>query len=190
MLKLLSIILTVLILTSCNDTKQEVNLQQDLKNDTTTKAIQILFAEPQIIDSSHIIIYPLLFEKISYESYGSGGGEKTSYWNLIFYNTETAQQHLLTSDKKILIYSINLSSSTSSSSSGDIWTNGINIFKSYIIYTAVSKDYNSNNQLDQDDPNYLYVSDKEGNNFRKISPEDYNITSWNVVKGTSKIIMG
>ena len=190
MLKLLSIILTVLILTSCNDTKQEVNLQQDLKNDTTAKAIQILFAEPQIIDSSHIIIYPLLFEKISYESYGSsGGGEKTSYWNLIFYNTETAQQHLLTSDKKILIYSINLSSSSSSSSSGDIWTNGINIFKSNIIYTAVSKDYNSNNQLDQDDPNYLYVSDKEGNSFRQISPEDYNITSWDVVKGTSKISM-
>ena len=187
--KLLSIILTLLILTGCNDTKHDVNLQQNIKNDTTAKAIQILFAEPQIVDSSHIIIYPLLFEKISYESYGSsGGGEKTSYWNLIFYNTETAQHHLLTSDKKILIYSINLSSSSSSSSS-DIWKNGINIFKSNIIYTAVSNDYNSNNQLDQDDPNYLYVSDKEGNNFRQISPEDYNITSWDVVKGTSKIIM-
>jgi len=190
MLKLLSIILTVLILTACNDTKHDVNLQQELKNDSTAKASQIIFAEPQIIDSSHIIIYPLLLEKTSYRSYGSsGGGERTSYWNLIFYNTETAHQHLLTSDKKILIYSINLSGLSSSSSSSDIWTNGINIFKSSIIYTAVSKDYNSNNQLDQEDPNYLYVSGKDGNGFRQISPEDYNITSWDVVKGTSKIIM-
>ena len=189
MLKQLSIVLTILILTACNDTNQDVNLQRDFKNDTTTKASQIIFAEPQIIDSSHIIIYPLLFEKTSYGSYGSsGGGEKMSYWNLIFYNTETTQQHLLTSDKKILIYSINLSN-TSSSSSSDIWTNGINIFKSNIVYTAVSKDLNLNNQLDQDDPNYLYVSDKEGNGFRLISPEDYNIISWDVVKGTSKIIM-
>src|SRR5829696_126597 len=190
MLKQLPIVITILILTACNDTKHDVNLQKDLKNDSTAKASQIIFAEPQIIDSSHTIIYPLLFEKTSYSSYGSsGGGEKTSYWNLIFYNTETAQQHLLTSDKKMLIYSINLSGSSSSSSSSYIWTNGINIFKSNIIYTAVSKDYNLNNQLDQDDPTYLYVSDKEGGNFRQISPEDYNVISWDVVKATSKIIM-
>jgi hypothetical protein len=189
MLKQLSITLSVLILAACNDTKQDVNLQQDLKNDTTAKAIQIMFAEPQIIDSSHFIIYPLIFERTSYEGYGSSSrGEETSYWNLIFYNTETAQQHLLIPNKKILIYSINLSSS-SSSSSVDIWKNGINIFDSNIIYTAVSKDYNLNNQLDQFDPNYIFVSDKEGNSFRQISPEDYNISSWDVVKGTSKIIM-
>jgi hypothetical protein len=46
-----------------------------------------------------------------------------------------------------------------------------------------------NNQLDQDDPSYLFVSDREGNNFRQISPEDYQISSWYEVKGTSKIIM-
>ncbi len=188
MLKQLSFILTVFAFISCGNRYQDVNLQKGLKKDTTIKASQILFYDPLIIDSSHIIIYPLILEQTSYDnSYGSSrGGEKTSFWNLVFYNTETAQQHLLTSDKKILIYSINLGSS---SSSDDTWTNGINIFKSNIIYTATSKDYNLNKQLDQDDPGYLYVSDKEGNNFRQISPEDYNITSWTVVKGTSKIIM-
>lgn len=191
MLKHLFIILAVFMLICCNDNNRDVNLQQGLKNDSAASANQILFAGPQISDSSHVIIYPLILEKKSdgdsYES--SSRGERTSYWNLIFYNTETAQQHLLTEDKKIIIYTIHHSGSSSSSSSGDAWTNGINIFKNNIIYTIVAKDYNLNNQLDQYDPNYLYISDKEGNNFRQISPEDYNILSWDVVEGTSKIIM-
>ena len=73
MIKHLSIILAVLIFAACNDTNHGVNLQQDLKNDTTAKTSQIMFAEPQIIDSSHIIIYPLIFEKTAYGSYGSSG---------------------------------------------------------------------------------------------------------------------
>ena len=40
-----------------------------------------------------------------------------------------------------------------------------------------------------DDPTYLYVSDKKGNNFKQLTPDNYNITSWDVVKGTSKIIL-
>lgn len=191
MLKQLSFILAVVTLASCGNKEEDVNLQQSVKKDTTLKSNHILFAESQIIDSSHFIIYPLILEKAYRDSYGSsGGGEKTSYWNLIFYNTETSQQHLLTSDKKILIYSINIGgSSSSSSASGNVWTNGINILKSNIIYTVVSKDYNLNNKLDQDDPSYLYISDKEGNSFRQVSPDDYNIITWDIVKGTSKIIM-
>lgn len=191
MYKTLIFTLAIMILISCGNKKEDVNLQQDVKKDTSLKASHILFAEPVIIDSTHFIIYPLILERTTYtDSYGSsGGGEKTSYWNLIFYNAETSQQHLLT-DKKILIYSINIGSASSSSSSyNDEWTNGINILKSNIIYTVVSKDYNLNNKLDQDDPSYLYISDKKGESFRQVSPDDCNIISWDVVKGTSKIIM-
>ncbi len=149
-----------------------------------------MFASPELIDSSHIVIYPLVLDKSVDRGYiSSGGGERTSYWNLIFYNTETAQQHLLTSDHKILITSINLAGSSSSSSSFEYRPNGINIFKSNIIYTIISKDYNLDDRLDNGDPVYLYLSDKEGNGFRQISPDGYNIYSWEIVSGTSKIIM-
>lgn len=179
-------------LTACSDNTRDVNLEDKLKKDTTANAQQIIFAEPQTIDSSNIVIYPLILEKESYgSSYGSSsGGQRTSYWNLIFYNTETENQKLLTTDKKILIYSINFGSSSSSSySSADLWTNGINVFKENIIYTAVSKDYNANKQLDQNDPTYLFVSNRDGTNFRQVSPDNYNITSWNVIKGTTKIVI-
>jgi hypothetical protein len=191
MSKILPILLSFSILIACSDSSQDVNLQERLKKDTTVNSQQIIFAEPEILDSSHIIIYPLILEKESYgKSYGSSsGGQRTSYWNLIFYNTETQNQSLLTMDKKILIYSMNFGSSSSSSSSADIWTDGINVFKENIIYTAVARDYNSNKKLEQDDPTYLFVSNREGINFRQISPDNYNISSWEVVKGTTKVIM-
>lgn len=191
MSKILPILLSFSILIACSNSSQDVNLQERLKKDTTVNSQQIIFAEPEILDSSNIIIYPLILEKESYgKSYGSSsGGQRTSYWNLIFYNTETQNQSLLTMDKKILIYSMNFGSSSSSSSSADIWTDGINVFKENIIYTAVARDYNSNKKLEQDDPTYLFVSNREGINFRQISPDNYNISSWEVVKGTTKVIM-
>ena len=189
MVKLLFIFLPVFILTACADKSKDVNLQEKLRKDTTVNSQQIIFAEPQTIDSSNIVIYPLILEKETYGSgYSSGsGGQRTSYWNLIFYNTETQNQNLLTTDKKILISSINFGSS--SSSSDDLWTSGINIYKNNIIYTVVANDYNANKQIDGNDPTYLFVSNRDGTNFRQISPDSCNINSWKVVKGTTKIIM-
>ena len=107
---------------------------------------------------------------------------------MIFYNTDNNTQHLLVNDKKIVIHAIKRSDSYSSSSD-NFWVGGVNIFKNNIFYDVVSKDFNQNNFLDDADPTYLYVSDKEGNYFRSLSPENYNIISWEVVKGTSKIIL-
>ena len=190
MLRHLFVIITVFGLLACSDASHDVNLQKQISSDTSAKATAILFADPQEIDSSHIVIYPLLLEKTSYGngSASSRGGDRTSYWNLIFYNTDNNTQHLLTDDKKIVIYQFNLTSSSSSSSNGT-WINGINIFENNIFYSVVSRDFNENKYLDADDPTYLYVSDKQGNNFRQLSPDDYNIVSWEVVAGTSKIIL-
>ncbi len=44
-------------------------------------------------------------------------------------------------------------------------------------------------KLNSDDPEYLFVWDKEGNNFRQLSPEDYDLKSWLFVKSTNKILM-
>jgi hypothetical protein len=189
MTKQLYIFLSVIILTACSNKRQDVNLQEKLRKDTTANSQQIIFAEPETIDSSHIVIYPLVLEKETYGSSFSSGSIRQSsiYWNLIFYNTETKNQYLLTTDKKILITSINLGSS--SYSSKDVCEDGINVYKNNIIYIVVANDYNSNKQLDENDPQYLFVSNRDGTNFRQISPDNYNIYSWKVVKGTTKIIM-
>ncbi len=193
MLRLFLVFLCASFLAACGDENQEVNLQESLKKDTAVKSQQIIFAEPQSVDSSPIVIYPLMLQTESYggSSYGSGrGGERGGYWNLVFYNTETQRQTLLTADKKIFIHSINLESpSSSSGSSKSLWAGGINVYRNNIIYTAVANDYNRNKKLDEDDPTYLFVSNRDGTSFRQISPDAYSINSWEAVEGTTKIIM-
>jgi hypothetical protein len=52
-----------------------------------------------------------------------------------------------------------------------------------------SQDYNQNDYLDDNDPTYLFISDKQGNNFRQLSSGNYSIKSWSAVKGATKIIL-
>jgi hypothetical protein len=175
---------------SCSGNSKDMNLQKAIKKDSSANMSTIIFAAPQVIDSSHIVIYPLILEKTTYGSgfsSGSGEWERTNYWNLLFFDAETNQQHLLTRDKKIIIFSIN--SGESSSFARHIPTDRNNIYKDNIFYEAITKDYNQNDYLDNNDPTYLFISDKQGNNFRQLSPENYNIKSWTVVEGTTKIIL-
>jgi hypothetical protein len=57
-----------------------------------------------------------------------------------------------------------------------------------IFFNVVSSDLNENKYLDNDDPTYLFMSDKQGNDFRQISPDNYNVISWEVVTGTTIIL--
>jgi len=180
----------ILSLFSCSSNNNDINIQKGIRGDTSNTTSSVLLAAPQVIDSSHIVIYPLILEKRTSEGgfSSSYSSEKMSYWNLIFYNTDNNTQHLLVKDKKIAIHAIKRSDSYSSSSD-NFWVGGINIFKNNIFYDVVSKDFNQNNLLDDADPTYLYVSDKQGFNFRPLSPDNYSIVSWEIVKGTSKIIL-
>ena len=174
---------------SCSNDQQNVNIQRGLQKDTSMKASSVLFAAPQIIDSSHLVIYPLILEKTnSGIGFSSGySSDRLSYWNLIFYNTENKSQHLLVENKKIVIYTIRNDQNSSESHRG--FNSGINLFKDNIFYEAVSNDYNQNNYLENTDPTYLFISDKKGNNFRQLSPDNYHVLSWQIVMGTSKVIM-
>lgn len=185
-----SLVLCILCLSfSCTDKSHDINLQRGIDKDTAANTSLVIFADPLMVDSSHIIMYPLILPKSVYESsFSSGSGERTSYWNVVFYNTETGLQQLLTTDKKIVIYSISINGNSSSAYSDD-WGNKINVYKNNIFYNVVSKDYNGNGYLDDNDPEYIFTSDKYGNNFRQLSPDGYNVRSWDAVKGTTKIIL-
>lgn len=189
MIKYLIFISLILSSLSCSNKNDDISIQKEMRNAATDKAISVLIAAPQVLDSSHTIIYPLILEKTRSEGgfSSSYSSEKLSYWNLIFFDTEDNTQHLLVNDKKIVIHAIK--GSYNYSSSDNFWADGINIYKNYIFYDVITKDYNQNNLLDDTDPTYLYISDKQGNDFRPVSPDNYNTLSWEVVKGTSKVIL-
>ncbi len=152
-----------------NDPKNNLNIQTNS------------FSE---IDSSGILMFPLSMgetgrddESLSYYK----EMQSNNYWNIIFLNSKTNEYHLL-SDRKMLINGYNIKYDNS---------NFINISqtKNLIFYSITTDDYNKDKKLTQEDPNYLFVTDKTGNNFRQISPSNYHLQNWEFIKSVNKVIM-
>ncbi|WP_449398643.1 hypothetical protein [Chryseobacterium wanjuense] len=103
------------------------------------------------------------------------------YWNIIFLNSNTNEYHLLT-EKKILILDYDYKYKTEE---------GINFSgkTDHIFYNVRSVDYNQDKLINEEDPVYLFVSDKFGNNFRQISPANYSLNNWKYIQTSNKVIM-
>ena len=192
MLRLIIFLLTVFILISCSQNKQEPQTQQNVDN-TIVDTVSVLsdpknnlniqtnsFSE---IDSSGILMFPLSMSEterdggsLSYKEMPSN-----SYWNIIFLNSKTSEYHLL-SDKKMLIR--NYDFKYSNNDNVDIAQTSRNIF-----YSITSDDLNKDKKLTDEDPKYLFVSDKEGKIFRQISPANYDLQNWQYIKSLNKVLM-
>ena len=152
-----------------NDPKNNLNIQTNS------------FSE---IDSSGIIMFPLSMGESSRDSERSSYYKEipnSSYWNIIFYNSKTSAYYLL-SDRKMLISNFHIKYST------DDYMD-ISYTRKHILYKITTDDHNKDKKLTPEDPEYLFVSDKEGKNFRQISPVNYHLRSWLVIKSTNKILM-
>ncbi len=155
-------------LTVANDAKNNLNIQTNS------------FSE---IDSSGVLIFPLSIgesekkgESISYNEMPNNG-----YWNIVFYNSRTKEYKLL-SDKKMIIGNYDYKSGSEDYDNISQTTN-------YIFYTVRTDDFNKDKKLTDQDPEYLFISDKFGNNFRQISPTNYNLNNWKFIKSSNKVIM-
>jgi hypothetical protein len=137
------------------------------------------------IDSSGILMFPLTMGEagrdkgsFSYKDMPAASG----YWNIIFYNAKTGAYHLL-GEQKMLISSFE----PRYSSGGNIPV--MPSLAKYIFYQVITTDYNNDKLLNSDDPQYLFISDKEGNNFRQLSPAGCNLRSWNFIKSANKVLI-
>lgn len=161
-----------------NTTVDMVAILNDPKNNLNVQANS--FSE---IDSSGILMFPLLMGETER---GSGSLyykeiPYSSYWNIIFFNSNTAQYHLL-GEQKMLISNFDISYGKGNNAN-------VALTKKNIFYAVISDDYNQDKKLTSDDPEYLFVSDREGYHFRQISPAGYHVNSWQFIKASNKIIM-
>lgn len=155
------------------------------------------FNTPVLIDSSVYVMYPLGLrstdeEKKDYASKSGSSGSST-YWNIVFYNTATGTAHLLDAARKMVIYSFDphVAGGSSALAEADYevvplqyeW--GIHM----IYYDVRINDFNKDGTIDEKDPSYLFVSDKAGNNFRQISPNNYNVHDWRLLQGKNQILL-
>ncbi|MEP6612694.1 MAG: hypothetical protein ABJA76_12440 [Mucilaginibacter sp.] len=175
-----------------DDVKKTVNEQQ---TDTTATAQPskntghniLSFENPVRIANSDYVMYPLAIK--SDESGGlitkSSGRNAAQIWNFAFYNTATGEYHLLDNTRKMLIGT----DDASTQDDVNIPAGKIVLTDSLIFYSVRVTDFNKDGELTYSDPEYLFASDKNGMNFKQVSPPNLNVTSWQAIKNTGKLLI-
>lgn len=153
------------------------------------KGLDLDFSELIQIDSSSNIMYPLILNKDNDDLYSiKSGSRATTYWNAAFYNATDQTYRLLDENRKMVIYEIDEKSGIAQYKLPSD-KKRVSTIKSFIYYIIRSTDFNKNGNIDLDDPKYLFVSDQDGKNFKQISPDNMNVNSWSIIKGTDMIAL-
>lgn len=132
----------------------------------------------EIDSSSDYLIFPLWLGTVGQQNRGMKSLRKWDtpqnlYWNLLFYNPLTQEKHLLFQEKAIV-----LSFSPFKIDSPRVAADQL------IFYKIIRKDFNGDGELDLKDPVQLYVSDKDGRNFRTLTPENRDLSGWKLYRNS------
>lgn len=164
--------------------------------DTAAKPLSIVtdFRNAVLLDSSENVMFPLTNPNMA-EDRGFKSTGQVSYWNIAFYNSLSKKYHLLDNRKMVILQydeqSQFISSHNEYYSDNDI-NNASQSFSNegkFICYSIIVDDFNKDGKLDYDDPKYLFMSDKAGNNFKQISPGNLNVVSWQRILKTNKLLI-
>jgi len=152
------------------------------------KKSEINYSDPIQVDSSEYFLIPKVFDNDDKESYGKslnyyGWG---SYTNIFFYNSKTNES------KKLFNQLALISSFSSPRSYYDYKPEAPgtqNLLPQHILYLARTENFNSDKSLDTEDPLYLFLSTKTGDNLKQITPAGFNVNSWTVSKDKKMILV-
>jgi hypothetical protein len=181
--------------TCCNRSQKKIIDHGHLNQNISPKKddhVMVNFDNPVFISNSEYIMFPLLNETDDKDHeiiFKSSGGRSASYWNIVFYNSATKQYHLLDEKRKMIITNYEQRNLSSGSFDEDVAPNDNDQSYNLIFYSAIITDFNNDGKLNKEDPEYLFISDKAGNNFKQISPDNLMVRSWRVIKKTGKVLI-
>jgi len=153
------------------------------------KKDEVNFSDPFQIDSSEYFLIPELVDNDNKEAYGKGVGFFAwgDYMDIYFYNSTTKQTKKLFAGQLALIQSFNKREYYYYK--GKETELPANILPKHIVYLARTENFNGDNALDNDDPLYLYISTKTGDNLKQITPKGLNVLSWTLSKDKKMILV-
>lgn len=153
------------------------------------KKEEINFSDAFQLDSSEYFLIPRLLDDSNKDPFDKGKGYVLwgHYTDILFYNTKTNQTKKLFEGKPSLISPfLQKRSSYYYQETGPDLAN--NILPALIIYSIITDDFNGDKVLDSEDPSYLFVSTKTGEDLTQITPKGFDVVSWTVSKD-KKIIL-
>jgi hypothetical protein len=181
MKKVISTVLLGIIILASSCTNESKSLSTDETNNTqTNKQLKVQYDSPILISKTDIVLYPLKLNDDDYDSYKREAS--ANHWNLIFYNIISGKSELLTKEKMI-INSFNIGHSENAPNRQATLSN------QFIYYNITDSDYDGDKKLTSKDPNKLYLSNLEGKSFIRISPNNYNLSSWKIDDKHDLILM-
>ena len=190
-MKKLILIILVLVLFGCNEKQTnsfEPNVLPGIESESVKyNSFNLNINNPTVIDSSNWVLYPLVYNEFEVTDKGfesSSYRGQHAFWNVLFYNTETKQTRLLSDSLKMLINSISPNSGTVNHSGQRTSKN-----ERLIFYSITTTDFNEDQEINSKDPKYLFISDLSGNDFKQISPDNFNLIYWKTINRTNKILI-
>lgn len=63
------------------------------------------------------------------------------------------------------------------------------IYDKYLYYNIIKDDYNNDGLFNNDDPSFLFISERSGANLKQISPDNLDLISWELLPKTNKLIL-
>lgn len=180
--------LLISLLYSCNNESTDTIADTVKENKQNQNQLKIETPNLIEIDSSGVLLAPLKIGETIDKSFESSYDSRKEdyYWNIIFYNSKTSEKHLLSKDKMLISNYTNDYGKSSSESNNTIDASSS---KKYLFYNIRTFDGNNNGKLDLSDPEYLYISDRNGFNLQQISPKNNHLESWDYIKSSNKVMM-
>ena len=152
------------------------------------KKEEINFSDPYQIDSSEYFLIPRLVDNDNKEEYGKGKGYLPwgNYNEVFFYNSSTKQTKKLFNGQLALIQP--LTAQRYNYSDRREADTPRNILPNHIVWIARTDDFNHDNGLDTEDPQYLFISSKTGA-LKQVTPRGLNVVSWILSKDKKMILV-
>ena len=153
------------------------------------KKEEVNFSDPFQIDSSDYYLIPELVDNDNKDAYGKGVGlfNWGDYIDIYFYNSTTKQTKRLFDKQLALIQSFNKREYYYYR--GRETEIPANILPRHIVYLARTENFNGDNALDNQDPVYLYISTKTGDNLTQVTPKGFYVISWTISKDKKMILV-
>jgi hypothetical protein len=154
-----------------------------------SKKMEVNFSEPIQVDSSEYFLIPQLIDNDNKDDYGKGKGYLPwgNYSEITFYNAKTKQSKKLFNGQLALINPFYVRRSYYNYNDEPTPTQPI--LPQHIVYLVRTENYNGDDALDTDDPLYLYISSKTGDNLKQITPKGFNVLTWTISRDKKMILV-